>query len=427
MGGYGRHRTAFKRGGWAGLGAELAADRARLWKRNLGRDDRVVSDHGREARYPFLDEEVVATLAATPLHLLCDPRRPPGVGDKLVLRLLARSIGLSRCASLQKRAIQFGTRIANKNVSGTALLSPDIALDELVHPNAALTAAEAASPAAAAPPRGKPRESLAKPTKRRAGGRLAAKSAAAAAAVAAVAAYARLPEGAPRGPLTALPLSRVSGRVSRGATLAAFETLHPDGLAVKPVSWVVGEEGLSMLLGAGTVEERLLRLGFEKRWIERRRAAGEAFRLALFPAEAAEPATWDGIFNVVRETFPEAAPKVLARAGELRALPFAELQARATAGYLRGASYFEVNEAAMAGASEDSRYLSTARLASEQCEGRVEEVRGWLYHVLGLSDLFDGAGSTVLPDGRRGVGEFLIRNRRVADFGEAFAWVELTP
>ena len=203
-----------------------------------------------------------------------------------------------------------------------------------------------------------------------------------------------------------------------------------------------------MLLGAGTVEERLLRLGFEKRWIERRRwqvvagatswgpshvhpssrrAAGEAFRLALFPAEAAEPATWDGIFNVVRETFPEAAPKVLARAGELRALPFAELQARATAGYLRGASYFEVNEAAMAGASEDSRYLSTARLASEQCEGRVEEVRGWLYHVLGLSDLFDGAGSTVLPDGRRGVGEFLIRNRRVADFGEAFAWVELTP
>ena len=60
-----------------------------------------------------------------------------------------------------------------------------------------------------------------------------------------------------------------------------------------------------MLLGAGTVEERLLRLGFEKRWIERRRwqvlagatswgpshvhpssrrAAGEAFRLALFPA-----------------------------------------------------------------------------------------------------------------------------------------------
>jgi len=55
MGGYGRHRTAFKRGGWAGLGAELAADRARLWKRNLGRDDRVVSDHGREARHSWLE------------------------------------------------------------------------------------------------------------------------------------------------------------------------------------------------------------------------------------------------------------------------------------------------------------------------------------------------------------------------------------
>ena len=39
-----------------------------------------------QARYPFLDEDVVATLAALPLPLLCDLRLEAGRGDKIVLR-----------------------------------------------------------------------------------------------------------------------------------------------------------------------------------------------------------------------------------------------------------------------------------------------------------------------------------------------------
>lgn len=46
-GGYGRHRTAFRARGWQGLGEELELDLRRLWLRNLGRDDRLVADHGR--------------------------------------------------------------------------------------------------------------------------------------------------------------------------------------------------------------------------------------------------------------------------------------------------------------------------------------------------------------------------------------------
>ncbi|GAB9472346.1 Vacuolar protein sorting-associated protein 33a [Globisporangium polare] len=112
LGGYGRHRTAFVNGGAQALRDELAMDMRRIWKRNLGRDDRCISSHGKEARFPFLDERVVQFVSQLPTECICDFSQERGEGDKLVLRLAARQLGLRNCTGLAKRAIQFGTRIA---------------------------------------------------------------------------------------------------------------------------------------------------------------------------------------------------------------------------------------------------------------------------------------------------------------------------
>ncbi|KAL4522581.1 hypothetical protein Ndes2437A_g07347 [Nannochloris sp. 'desiccata'] len=113
FGGYGRHRTRFRNAGWQGLSEELALDVKRLWVRNLGRDDRLVADRGREARHPFLDERVILqALRYHPLSSLTDLRMALGVGDKLVLREILRQLGLPEAAARVKRAIQFGTRLA---------------------------------------------------------------------------------------------------------------------------------------------------------------------------------------------------------------------------------------------------------------------------------------------------------------------------
>eukprot|EP01038_Epipyxis_sp_PR26KG_P008478 gene8478-11461_t len=113
MAGYGRHRTVFRKSGLERLNDELNKDLARLWKRNLGRDDRCISDHGREAWFPYLDEQVVSFLQSLSLDQIADLNQPAGVGDKLILRNAAKELGLCKSTTeLVKRAIQFGTRIA---------------------------------------------------------------------------------------------------------------------------------------------------------------------------------------------------------------------------------------------------------------------------------------------------------------------------
>ncbi len=105
--------TKFREGGWAALAREVEMDVGRLWHRNLGRDDRCVANQGREARFPFLDEEVAMALHAMPIRVKVDPTKPQGEGDKQVLRAVARDLlGLSEAAGRTKRAIQFGSRIA---------------------------------------------------------------------------------------------------------------------------------------------------------------------------------------------------------------------------------------------------------------------------------------------------------------------------
>ena len=89
-------------------------DLTRLPYRNLGRDDRIISNFGREVRYPFLDEGVIRFLSS----LRADQKISPtcgedGVlGDKILLRRVALRLGLDRAAREKKRAVQFGSRSA---------------------------------------------------------------------------------------------------------------------------------------------------------------------------------------------------------------------------------------------------------------------------------------------------------------------------
>lgn len=152
FGGYTRHATAFSRRGFEDLIEELDLDVGRLGKRNLGRDDRAISNWGREARFPYLDEDLVRWSLACPVWDKCgfggsdealDTAEPALEPGKKVLRLLAWKLGMHSVSQEKKRAvrrpvdywpliiltdtqIQFGARTAKMETGrskGTTLLS----------------------------------------------------------------------------------------------------------------------------------------------------------------------------------------------------------------------------------------------------------------------------------------------------------------
>ncbi|KAI8969063.1 asparagine synthase-domain-containing protein [Mycotypha africana] len=112
LGGYSRHREAFRHGGWNRLIEEVQLDIDRISTRNLGRDDRIMSDHGKEVRFPFLSTSVVDWLCRQPIYIKMDLRYNRGLGEKLLLRHVARQLGLINASRNWKRAIQFGAKTA---------------------------------------------------------------------------------------------------------------------------------------------------------------------------------------------------------------------------------------------------------------------------------------------------------------------------
>ncbi|KAF9036442.1 hypothetical protein BDZ89DRAFT_1157526 [Hymenopellis radicata] len=112
LGGYGRHRSAYKSGGWQAVIEELQLEIDRIPLRNLGRDDRIISSHGKETRHPFLSLRLLKFLAELPIEKKMDPRADVGLGDKMLLRLAARKLGLVGASSRKKRAMQFGSHSA---------------------------------------------------------------------------------------------------------------------------------------------------------------------------------------------------------------------------------------------------------------------------------------------------------------------------
>ena len=94
---------------------QMKRDLDRLWLRNCGRDDRVCGEHLVELRFPYLDYDLMKFLGSIEdIKQIVDFNKPRGEGEKFLLRKVAKDIaGFNLSHKFEKRAIQFGTRIAH--------------------------------------------------------------------------------------------------------------------------------------------------------------------------------------------------------------------------------------------------------------------------------------------------------------------------
>ena len=95
---------------------QMKKDLDRLWLRNCGRDERVCGENLVELRFPYLDNELMKFLGCIEdMKQIVDFDKPRGEGEKYLLRKVAKDlVGFKLCYKFEKRAIQFGTKIAHQ-------------------------------------------------------------------------------------------------------------------------------------------------------------------------------------------------------------------------------------------------------------------------------------------------------------------------
>lgn len=108
FGGYSRYKNG-------NLIEQMSKDINRIWIRNFGRDDRSCSDNGIELRFPFFDYDLLSFLSSIKdMNQVTNFDMKRGIGEKKLLRNIARLIGLNISSQFEKRAIQFGTKLAHE-------------------------------------------------------------------------------------------------------------------------------------------------------------------------------------------------------------------------------------------------------------------------------------------------------------------------
>lgn len=201
-------------------------------------------------------------------------------------------------------------------------------------------------------------------------------------------------------PLSPPPMvgNQIAGRIIRGKTEADFEKLSDD--PNRKIVFLTDAGGLAQMLGK-TGYDMLIKVGHHSDHIKKQVEAGKTYRLVVFPASEGSDASWDGLLKVTAEVYPDLATDCRDHAQTLKTTPYADFETQA------GYKFHDADE------PTDSRFIDYDAYKASARE--AWQFRAFLYHVLHIRELFKGDGYTYDENGKRGVREYLMANKRVGD------------
>jgi hypothetical protein len=196
------------------------------------------------------------------------------------------------------------------------------------------------------------------------------------------------------------------GRVLKGKDDGAFETLSDD--RDRKIVFLLGSDGLESFVGSSR-DEILAKIGYTTDYIARLAHDGYRFKLVVFKSgpDADQLATWDHVVDLVARTYPDVAAKITAALPRLERASFSEIEHQAPSRF-----------AAVDKAGRDhADYIDEQRLRAS--DGAPWRVRAFLYYRVRVMELFAGDGITRTADGKRGLKEYVARNKPIRDLAGA--------
>jgi hypothetical protein len=214
--------------------------------------------------------------------------------------------------------------------------------------------------------------------------------------------------------LTPADTQGLCGRIIRGKAPADFETLSDDRSRL--VVMLTDSEGLTTLCGK-TDYECLVVIGHHPDHIKGKLSTTppHSYKLVVFPAQEAILANWSGVFDLATRLYPELNQPVSAFGSILSSGPFRIQDGKSVAfrSIERQAGYNFMD----ADKSSDPRFMTIEKFRASE-RGPVE-LRALLYHTMHLRELFMGDGYTYDEKGNRGVREYVLPNKRIAEISGA--------
>jgi nicotinamidase-related amidase len=196
------------------------------------------------------------------------------------------------------------------------------------------------------------------------------------------------------------------GRILRGKNPSDFNTLTDD--PSRKVVFLVDSDGLGKLPGLSGYE-MLIKVGYTEDYLKTKVEEGCKFKLVVFPeGQVAKLATWDNTLDILSEVYPEFAqifnnPNVR---DQLKSSTFTQLQSSA------GFDFAAIDKAG----KNDPKYMTADRFSAIK-RPSLTDIRAFLYFSVYLKELFTGDGYTRTGSGQRGVPEYIIPNKPIAQLG----------